>query len=376
MADQWTRRLDISLRIGGGPPRRLLERVDKAIGHFAPNVVHLRAGEMAVPVEVVHTGSPDSPLPSYHIVTCSRPGVVARICGQNTHEQVKSSGFLCDAASQILGDVDAGEDPFIQDGSTTPCFKAGGSWLNMDVTASAVGYQNIRANAEYDNVAGGFNSPGGKIISFGVPGGGLVVGSAKYIAGWSALGGDWTGSSGRYGNWNLGERKDGKILQFWLQPGSGAGITPDSVKVYFSSYHSLAIGITEDVNDLSLVEDTPKAPYFWCDITSRMDFAAPTNYWTPIRLEKRDFSETLGFANIVPEWNSISSYMIYLDYTTEGVGIRTYGHSGLWFGDPPESYVWPVTILSAQHANPPVIISLDAPANEDADVHVFSTVKL
>jgi hypothetical protein len=48
----------------------------------------------------------------------------------------------------------------------------------------------------------------------------------------------------------------------------------------------------------------------------------------------------------------------------------------LYFGDPPESYVGSVTQLAFQHANPPVIVSLDAPVSTDADVHVFSSVKL
>lgn len=344
MANTYTMRLAVKAEAGGIITHQL-EKLLTGRTAIEPAVVHLRAGETSKLVEVAKPLPANaSPAESYIVVATSQPGVKVRVGVNGTPSTCVQSGNLLTGTEAVLSQV--------QNGSTSPYFTQGGSWVDNQ-SGSASGYKACKwqASSTQEVTYGG----DAWLIA---PTTGLTQLIARYCFGVD----DYV---------DMGATDDGKLIQLWLQTETKTNLT--SCKVYFGCY-PYGNNVDDDevpagqgeTTDSTMAGDSIPGYYFSADVTSQV----ANNRWNLITLSKGDFTAS----HTAAYWGRITMFQVEWVYSV-APGTVVLGGSAVYFGDPPDAVVNSVAIIPKILSDRTgLCISLDAPANADADVLIMGGI--
>lgn len=349
----FSHRLRIQSEVDGQVLSRFEERASSRYV-TAPSSVHLRAGEVARNIPIaIPLPSNGSPVASYVLVATDRPGVRARLSRLGTTQTCRASGNLLTGTEVIKSQV--------QNGSVTPSFVDGGSWVNHQSGSTApYQYTKFAQNTNPDPVnysdeawRSTYNSSQVAISMY-------VWGRDDYV--------------------DLGGPDDGKEFRFWYVP--YASETLSAITVTFSSYpfgtdnnDTSPAAYKGTVDDVEIVADAPPTGadgYYWrATVTSQASTSPRRNLFV---INKSDFTAG-GGGTPAPAWNRITSLRIQSTLTSSAAPSNYSGGSAIYFGDPPNAVVNSVALLSqVVSTRTGLTLSLDAPEESDANVTILASI--
>jgi hypothetical protein len=175
---------------------------------------------------------------------------------------------------------------------------------------------------------------------------------------------------------DLGVADDGKEFRLWL---FNQTITNLSSLVFEFSSHPFGADIDDDemtitdgsINDFAMLNMAGSPGYYW--VSTNQVSKLTNNRWNLIVLPKTVFS-VAGVGTPVPLWSRITEMRIVWTYSIAPGDVRV-GGSSLYFGDSPKNVVQTASLLQEVVTNRTGLhLSLDAPADTDANVTVLGSV--
>jgi len=318
---------------------RLLERTDTGVLSAVPATVHLRAGEKARAIQLAHAFPQLSPKNSAILVATNRPGVIARIGYNNTTRTCRPSGWLARPTDGITEYTD--NDPAWVN-QTWHWRDGTGYWGKVEEYA----HPRVSTNLLKGTTAG---PTYGVLIEFT-----YVWGGVNHV--------------------DLGRPDDGKIVQFLLQASTN---NLDEAKVVFTSWPYKDDQRESQAAAANLIDNVPTHSGYYSSLPgpraeiSLLNNRLVSDQLTLITCRKRDFIEYDNFS-----WQRVTGMQVRCHYSTNPAGFYPLAYLGsVYFGDPAESHVRSVAVIPwVAGYQKDAVLSLDAPADSDADVEVLATL--
>lgn len=296
---------------------------------FGPVQIHLRAGEVAKNVTIGRPlATQPSQAPTYLLLAADRPGVRFRLASGEGSPTCRSNGLLVTGAEEIF-----------QGTAASPYWEPG-QWINKADPSQLKFAQETDQPVSYGDTSWVSSNAGGS--------------AEQACFNW-----------GKSGYVDLGRPADGKVFVFWIKISSQVS----SPTLVLSCYPFSAIYNDDTIADAdgattqaAIVDDAALINNFQYDFTAQVELEK----WCLVTVKKTDFSTTGN-----PLWNRVTQLRI----TNQLGGISVRG-TGIYFGDPPDSLINSVRVLSVDTTTRTALnLSLDAPQDSDANVIVLGLVQ-